>query len=80
MRYPTVPKPVRRLLTIALAGAGILVGVGSSVAAGDRNEKVRSDREALSGDERWIYNDLDTGFREARDSGRPLFVTLRCIP
>ena len=28
----------------------------------------------------WIYDDLDAGVAEARRSGRPLMVVLRCVP
>jgi serine protease Do len=48
--------------------------------AQDRETKVRSDREQLQGSEVWIYNDLEEGFKEAKRTGKPLLVTLRCIP
>jgi serine protease Do len=28
----------------------------------------------------WIYDDLDSGVAEARRSGKPLMVVLRCVP
>ena len=28
----------------------------------------------------WIYGDLDQGFEEAQQTGRPLLVTYRCVP
>lgn len=28
----------------------------------------------------WIYDDLETGYAEARKSGRPLMVVIRCVP
>jgi hypothetical protein len=28
----------------------------------------------------WIYDDLDAGIAEAKKSGKPLMVTLRCVP
>jgi serine protease Do len=28
----------------------------------------------------WIYDDLDAGVAEARRSGKPLMVVLRCVP
>jgi hypothetical protein len=34
----------------------------------------------MSGDARWIYNDVDRGFEKARNSGNPLLVILRCVP
>ncbi|MGC1272961.1 MAG: Trx7/PDZ domain-containing (seleno)protein [Planctomycetaceae bacterium] len=42
-------------------------------------------REALQdehavGAEGWIYNDVARGFAEAKRTGKPLFVTFRCVP
>lgn len=28
----------------------------------------------------WIYDDLNAGFEEAKRTGKPLFVFLRCVP
>ena len=28
----------------------------------------------------WIYNDIAAGFAKAKQSGKPLFVTFRCVP
>ena len=28
----------------------------------------------------WIYDDVDAGFAEARKTGKPLMVVLRCVP
>ena len=46
----------------------------------DREGAVRGDRAAMEKNDRWIYNDIGQGFREARSSGRPLMVVLRCVP
>ena len=56
------------------------LAAASVATAQDRETKVRSDREQLKGSEIWIYNDLEEGFKEAKRTGKPLFVTLRCIP
>ncbi len=45
-----------------------------------RDQKVREDREKVTTAGHWIYNDLETGFRNARQTGKPLLVVLRCIP
>jgi hypothetical protein len=29
---------------------------------------------------RWIYDDLDAGYAEARKTGKPMLVVLRCVP
>jgi hypothetical protein len=46
----------------------------------DREGAVRGDRAAMENDARWIYNDVDRGFAEAKKSGKPLLVVLRCVP
>jgi hypothetical protein len=46
----------------------------------DREGAVRQDRATMEKDARWIYNDVQKGFAEARRTGRPLLVVLRCIP
>jgi hypothetical protein len=45
-----------------------------------RETKVRADREKVERDGFWIYNDLAKGFAEAKRTGKPLLVVLRCIP
>ena len=34
----------------------------------------------MENDARWIYNDVQRGFDEAKRTGKPLLVVLRCIP
>ena len=46
----------------------------------DRAGAVRNDRAAMEKDARWIYNDFERGFTEAKRSGKPLLVVLRCVP
>src|SRR5438132_5265411 len=46
----------------------------------DREGAVRKDRAILENDARWIYHDLQRGFAEARLTGKPLLVVLRCVP
>jgi hypothetical protein len=46
----------------------------------DRAGAVRNDRANLENDPRWIYNDFQKGFAEAQRTGKPLLVTLRCVP
>jgi serine protease Do len=45
-----------------------------------REQKVREDREKIEAEGFWIYNDLARGFAEAKKTGKPLLVVLRCIP
>jgi serine protease Do len=59
----------------------LAVAVGlRAEAVKDREGAVRKDRATWENDDRWIYNDLDRGFAEAKLSGKPLLVVLRCIP
>ncbi len=46
----------------------------------DREGAVRNDKAAMEKDARWIYNDAGRGFAEARRTGKPLLVVLRCVP
>lgn len=46
----------------------------------DREGAVRNDRATMEKDVRWIYNDWERGFAEAKRTGKPLLVVLRCVP
>ncbi len=46
----------------------------------DREGAVRQDKAVMENDARWTYNDLDRAFAEARRTGKPLLVVLRCVP
>ncbi|WLD12593.1 Trx7/PDZ domain-containing (seleno)protein [Planctellipticum variicoloris] len=45
-----------------------------------REEKVREDKQKVEAEGFWIYNDLQKGFAEAKRTGKPLLVVLRCVP
>jgi serine protease Do len=53
---------------------------GFAATVKDRAGAVRNDRATLESDARWIYNDFQKGFAEAKRTGKPLLVVLRCIP
>jgi hypothetical protein len=61
-------------LAAAAAVAPNLVG------AQTREQKVRKDKAKVEADGFWIYNNLAKGIDEAKSSGKPLLVVLRCIP
>jgi serine protease Do len=63
--------------TAALAASLLLT---STLLAQTREEKVRNDKAKVTAAGFWIYNDLAQGFAEAKQSGKPLVVVLRCIP
>ena len=46
----------------------------------DREGAVREDKAAMENDQRWAYNDLPKAFAEAKRTGKPLLVVLRCVP
>ena len=64
------------LLTIALS----LAARGVAETVKDREGAVRKDRAAVENDARWIYNDWQRGFAEAKRTGKPLLIVLRCVP
>ncbi len=45
-----------------------------------RDEMVREDKRKVTEDGFWIFNDLDEAFRQAKETGKPILVVLRCIP
>jgi S1-C subfamily serine protease len=45
-----------------------------------RDQKVREDRTKVEADGFWIYNNLPKAYEEARKTGKPILVVLRCIP
>jgi len=68
---------MNRLFLMALA-AGLLAG--GIAAAQTREEKVRTDKAKVEATGFWIYNDLPKAFAEAKRSGKPIVMVLRCIP
>ncbi len=67
--------------TLFLLAAGLLASAPLHAAAvKDREGAVRADKAKMENDARWRYNDVDSGFAEARRTGKPLLVVLRCIP
>ena len=45
-----------------------------------RDEMVREDKRKVTADGFWIYNDLPEAFQQAKQTGKPILVVLRCIP
>jgi serine protease Do len=71
MKFRHYPRLVAWILSAAIA---------SAAAVKDREGAVRQDRATMENDARWIYNDVDRGFAEAKKTGKPLLVVLRCVP
>src|SRR5438874_10999983 len=72
----TLRKTMFRNLTISLPVCLICC----TALAQTREEKVRGDKAKVEADGFWIYNDLARGYAEAKKTGQPLVVALRCIP
>ena len=49
-------------------------------AAQDRLTKVKNDRQNVIDDGYWLYNDLPAAKEQAKESGKPILVVIRCIP
>lgn len=56
------------------------LAVGSLAPAQDRDIKVRGDKARVAAGGEWVYDNLESGLAEAKKTGKPLFVVLRCIP
>jgi hypothetical protein len=63
----------------AIIGLGVVLAAGP-VRAQDRKQKVLEDQKTFGEDPHWVYNDLAKGVSDARRTGKPLLVVLRCIP
>jgi hypothetical protein len=59
---------------------GLVIALACCASAQEREKKVRADRQAVEDEGYWIYNDLPRAIAEAEKSGKPLLVTIRCIP
>jgi serine protease Do len=66
---------IRTILTFALFTLITQLSI-----AQDRNTLVLNDRERVTNDGYWIYNNLDKGLEQAKENGKPVLVVLRCIP
>lgn len=63
-----------------ILGISVLPLLSPAEAVKDREGAVRADKAAMEHNERWIYNDVEAGFAEAKRTGKPLMVVLRCVP
>ncbi len=62
---------------IALLG---LSGLTFAETVKDREGAVRGDKATFEADARWNYNDVESGFKLAKTTKKPLLVILRCVP
>jgi hypothetical protein len=56
------------------------LAASSPAVAQDRKTKIVNDRDAFKDSDLWTYNNLDAGIAQAKKTGKPLLVVLRCIP
>jgi hypothetical protein len=64
-----------------LAAVLLFVGLSQGISAAEnRDTKVRNDKSQVEATGKWIYNDLEKALNEGRRAGKPILVTLRCIP
>ena len=74
---PTAATSRRYFVLLALS---TLILLSPAAKVKDREAAVRKDRAMLANDSRWIYNDFQRGFQEAKRVRKPLLVVLRCVP
>ena len=65
---------IQSLLLLTLLAAPVAVD------AQTREEVVRGDRKKVEAEGFWMYNDIPGAFEEARKTGKPIVVVLRCLP
>ncbi|MCS7468533.1 PDZ domain-containing protein [Stieleria sp. ICT_E10.1] len=58
----------------------MLFTLASALTAQTRDEIVRSDKEKVEREGFWMYNDIPGAFEEAKRTGKPIVVVLRCLP
>lgn len=68
-----------RTLHVPLSLLAVLVMFTTAIGQ-SREEKVRADKARVESEGFWIYNDFDTALKQAKETGKPLLVALRCIP
>src|ERR1043166_7626092 len=68
---------MNRIVSLALTTCFLVTGAAG---AQTREQKVLADRKKFEAAGFWIYNDLPRGLAEAKKTGKPLLVVLRCIP
>ena len=67
------------IFSLSLA-TGLISTAIYSATVKDREGAIRNDKAKMESNARWIYSDINKGFEEAKKSGKPLMVVLRCVP
>ena len=58
----------------------LITSLTATTLAQTREQTVRNDRQRVEAEGFWIYNDLPRAFEEAKRTGKPIVVVLRCLP
>ena len=68
--------PIRIMAFLAAAAGPPMPMLAAQGLEGEALQKALNDKAA----DFWIYDDLDAGYKAARESGKPLLVSFRCVP
>ena len=66
-------------MRIALLGMVMVSALFTGVARGEDNPTKKTLKD-VDADEKWIYDDMPAGYAEAKKTGKPLLVVVRCVP
>lgn len=76
---PSEQENTVRFIPSAMLSIFVFMATATTFAQ-EREKKVRNDKQSIEEAGFWVYNDLPRGFAEAKKSGKPLLVMIRCIP
>ncbi len=82
MKYTNSWSRVPSVMAAGLMAAGVIAVLAASTKAQDVRGKseLREQLDDLELKGTWYYDDLSAAREEARRTGKPLFVVLRCPP
>src|SRR5438105_3965184 len=72
-------KNIMHKVPVAVLSTVVFLAATGAIAQ-EREKKVRNDRKSIEDAGFWIYNNLPGAIAQAKKSGKPLLVTIRCIP
>jgi serine protease Do len=75
-----VRTPAFQLLTLALLAVAATPAFGQLDREAIRLRDAIKDDHFKGVDDTWVYNDIEAARKEARRTGKPMFVTFRCVP
>ena len=73
-------RPIATCLSVICITLALMDPKAFAATVQDRKAAVLDDRAKMQENTAWIYNDWQRGFEEAKKTGKPLLVVLRCIP